>query len=121
MFAIFRCERVTILLLCVVNVGVDNWAGTSDSVPATVVVHVCASDGASAVSYSEDVWEWFGVTMPVVRDFWSGHMLKTSMVFFTGQVWPWRSCKLASFFLGRDPYVEKMDAWIRCHPYCDIF
>ena len=50
--------------------------------PSTVVAPVRAgSDGASAISYSEDVWEWFGVTVPVERDFWSGHTLKTAMVF----------------------------------------
>ncbi len=67
---------------CVGVVGVNNWAGTSDVVPATVVAPIRAgSDGASSVSYSEDVWEWFGVTVPVVRDFWYGHILKTAMVF----------------------------------------
>jgi hypothetical protein len=61
---------------------VNNWAGTSDSVPDIVVALVRAgSDGASAISYSEDVWEWFGVTVPVERDFLSGHALKTAMVF----------------------------------------
>ena len=60
----------------------NNWAGTSDSVPATVVALVRAgSDGASTISYSEDVWEWFGVIVPVERDFWSGHALKTAMRF----------------------------------------
>ena len=88
----------------------NNWAGTSDSVLATVVAPIRAgSDGASAISYSEDVWEWFGVTVPVERDFWPGHALKTAMRFFTVQVWPWGSCGLACFFLGREPYVEKVD------------
>jgi hypothetical protein len=61
---------------------VNNFAEISDSVPSTVVAPVRAgSDGASSILYSDDVWEWFGVTIPVVRDFWSGHVLKTSMVF----------------------------------------
>ena len=82
LFFICRCGRVSGLPSCVGTVGVNNRAGTSDSVPATVVIPVRAgSDGASAVSYTEDVWEWFGVTVPVERDFWSGHSLKTAMRF----------------------------------------
>jgi hypothetical protein len=61
---------------------VDIWAGTSDSVPANVVAPFRAgSDGTSTISYSENVWEWFGVIVPVERDFWSGHALKTAMRF----------------------------------------
>ncbi len=76
------CACVAVLLSCVGTIGVNNRAGTSDSMPATAVALVSArSDGASAISYPDNVWKWCGVTVPVVRDFWSGHVLKTAMVF----------------------------------------
>ncbi len=74
---------------CVGTIGVNNRSRTSDSLPATVVALVSPrSDGASAISYPDNVWEWCGVTVPVVRDLWYGHVLKTAMVFFTVEVWP---------------------------------
>ena len=45
----------------------NNWDETLDSVLAIVVVLVRArNDGASAISYPDNVWEWCGVTVPVV-------------------------------------------------------
>ncbi len=35
---------------------------------------------------------------------------------FTVEVWPWRSCGIACFFLGREPYVKKVDARIWNNP-----
>ncbi len=60
----------------------NNWDETLDSVPATVVAHVRARNGgASAISFLENVWEWCGMTMPVIQDFLHGHVLATSMVY----------------------------------------
>ena len=85
-------------------------AGTSDSVPATVVAPVRAgSDGASTISYTEDVWEWFGVTVPVERDFWSGHALKTAMRFLLHKYISGGSVNLRVSSWGEDHMLDK---WI---------
>jgi hypothetical protein len=61
---------------------VNNCDGTMDSVPNTVVAPVRARNGgASAVYFLENTWEWCGVTVPGIRDFWHGHVVATSMVF----------------------------------------
>jgi hypothetical protein len=76
------CACVAVLPSCVGTVGVNNRVGTSDSMPSTDVELVSPrSDGASAILYPDNVWEWCGVTVPIVRDFRSGHVLKTAMVF----------------------------------------
>ncbi len=60
----------------------NNWNETLDSVPAIVVAPVRArSNGASAISLLDNVWEWCGVTVPDIRDFVHGHVLKNSMVY----------------------------------------
>ena len=60
----------------------NNYDETLDSVPITVVAPVRARNrGASAVSFLENTWEWCGVAVPVIRDFWNAHVLAASMVF----------------------------------------
>ncbi len=60
----------------------NNCDKTLDSVPNTVIAPVRARNGgASAVYFLESTWEWCGVTVPVIRDFWLAHVLATSMVF----------------------------------------
>ena len=60
----------------------NNLNGTLDSVPSTVDALVRArSSEASAISFLDNVWEWCGVTVPVIRDFLHGRVLETSMVY----------------------------------------
>ncbi len=67
---------------CFGSIGVNNCGEASDSVPRTVIAHVRAeSSEASAVSVLGGTWKWCDVTVPVIRDFWSAHILVTSMVF----------------------------------------
>ncbi len=50
--------------------------------PATFVAPVRARNGgASTISFFERVWEWCGVTVPVIQDFWHGHVLETSIMY----------------------------------------
>ncbi len=58
-----------------------------DSVPNTVIAHVRAEGGeAYAFSVVGNTWKWCGVTVPILRDFWSAHVLVTSMVFYCGSM-----------------------------------
>ncbi len=67
---------------CFGFVGVSNCGEALGSVPRTVIAHVCAEGGeASAVSVLGGTWKWYGVMVPVIRDFWSKHVLVTSMFF----------------------------------------
>ena len=58
-----------------------NCSKSVGSVPETIVACVRASDEMSDISVLEDTWEWFDVTVPVIRDFWSAHILLISMKF----------------------------------------
>ena len=101
---------VFVLPSCVGTVGVNNLDETLASVPTTVVAPVRAgSDGALAISYTEDVWEWFGVTVPVERDFWSGHALKTAMRFLLHKYIGGGSVNLRVSSWGEDHMLDK---WI---------
>ena len=52
------------------------------SVPGTVVASVRAEGvDMSAVSELEDTWDWRGVKVPVIRDFWSANTLTTTVIF----------------------------------------
>ncbi len=71
-----------VFLSCVGTVGVNNCDKALDSVPNTVIEPVRAEGGrTSAVYVLENTWEWCGVTVPVIRDFWQAYVLATSMVF----------------------------------------
>ncbi len=73
---------VSVLPSRVGTVGVNKWDETLASVPATVFAPVRArSNGASAISFLENAWEWCGVTVQVIRDFWHGDVMRTSMVY----------------------------------------
>jgi hypothetical protein len=60
---------------------VNNCGETLNSVPNTVVAPVRTRNGGSYVtSFLESTWEWCGVTVPLIRDFWHAHVLATSTV-----------------------------------------
>ncbi len=76
------CACFPVFPSCVGIVGVNNCDETLDSVPNTVVAPVRArNNGASATSFLESTWEWCGVMVPVIREFWQGHVMATTMVF----------------------------------------
>ncbi len=65
----------------------NNCDETLDSVPNTIVALVRARNkGASATSFLESTREWCGVTVPITREFWQGHVKATTMVFFCGSM-----------------------------------
>ena len=78
--------------------------------PATVVALVCArSNGVSAISFLDNVWEWWRDSAIYSR-FLAWAYIGNFDGVFTVELWPWGPYGVACFFLGREPHVKKMDA-----------
>ncbi len=78
---VWLCVIICVFSVCFCFLGVGSCSKSVGSMPGTIVACVRASGEMSGISVLEGIWEWFDVTVPVIRDFWNAHVLLNSMKF----------------------------------------